>query len=61
MTIISPLDDIMNKDIDVIIAKLEKAKDTNTYFQRANAVKEIAEACTDYEFYWSDRLHSLME
>jgi hypothetical protein len=61
MTIISPLDDSMNKDIDVIIAKLEQAKNTNTYFQRANAVKEIAEACNNYEFYWSDKLQLLME
>ena len=61
MTTISPLDGLMNKDIDAIIAKLEKAKDTNTYFQRASAVREIAESCKDYEFYWNDRLHSLME
>jgi hypothetical protein len=51
----------MNADIDDLIAKLEAAKRTKTYFQRARAVAEIARACQDYEFYWDDKLQSLMD
>lgn len=57
----SILDERMNAEIDAIIAKLQEAKKTKTYFQRANAVKAIVKDCEDYEFYWTDRLESLMD
>jgi len=57
----SALDERMNADIDAIIAKLQEAKKTKTYFQRAYAVKEVVKDCEDYEFYWSDRLQCLMD
>ena len=57
----SELDKRMNADIDAIIAKLQEAKKTKTYFQRAHAVKAIAEACENYEFYGEERLYNLMD
>lgn len=57
----SILDQRMNAEIDAIIAKLEEAKKTKTYFQRARAVKAVAEQCEAYEFYWDDKLNSLMD
>jgi hypothetical protein len=58
---LSPLDERMNADIDQLIEKLQQAKTTRTYLQRAAAVKEVARACEDYEFYWTDRLYNLMD
>jgi hypothetical protein len=58
---LSPLDQQMNADIDAIIAKLEEAKKARTYLQRASMVGKIAEQCQGYEFYWEDRLYSLMD
>jgi hypothetical protein len=55
------LDERMDADIDTIIAKLEEAKKTRTYLQRARAVAEVARACQEYEFYWDDKLQSLMD
>ena len=57
----SVLDERMNADIDAIIAKLEEAKKTRTYFQRARAVEAIAKECLSYEFYWNEKLNSLMD
>jgi hypothetical protein len=58
---LSPLDQRMNADIDAIIAQLQEAKTSKTYLQRANIVGKIAQQCQDYEFYWEDRLYSLMD
>jgi len=55
------LDEHMNKDIDAIIARLEEAKKSRTYLQRASLVNKIAEECQSYAFYWEDRLYSLMD
>jgi hypothetical protein len=58
---LSPLDQRMNDDIDSIIAKLEEAKKSRTYFQRASLVGKVAEQCQGFEFYWEDRLTNLMD
>ena len=58
---LSPLDQRMNDDIDAIIAKLQEAKMSRTYLQRASLVGRIAEQCQNYEFYWEERLYSLMD
>jgi hypothetical protein len=58
---LTPLDERMNADIDTLIAKLEAAKTSRTYLQRASLVGKIAEQCQSYEFYWEDRLLSLMD
>jgi hypothetical protein len=58
---LSPLDQRMNADIDQLIEQLQKAKNTRTYFQRSAAVKQVAKACEDYEFYWTERLYDLMD
>jgi hypothetical protein len=58
---ISPLDERMNADIDALIAKLQEAKTARTYLQRASLVGRVAEQCQSYEFYWEDRLLSLMD
>ena len=58
---LTPLDERMNADIDALIAKLEAAKTSRTYLQRASLVGKIAEQCQSYEFYWEDRLYSLMD
>lgn len=58
---LSPLDQRMNDDIDAIIAKLQEAKTSRTYLQRASLVGQIAEQCQNYEFYWEERLYSLMD
>jgi len=55
------LDEHMNKEIDAIIARLEEAKKSRTYLQRASLVNKIAEQCQSYAFYWEDRLYSLMD
>ena len=55
------LDEQMNRGIDALIEKLQEAKKTRTYLQRASTVQSIAEACNDYESYWTDRLYSLMD
>lgn len=55
------LDRCMDADIDAIIAELEKAKSTRTYFQRATAVAAIGKKCADYDFYWTERLNDLMD
>ena len=51
----------MNADIDALIAKLEAAKTSRTYLQRASLVGRVAEQCQSYEFYWEDKLYSLMD
>jgi hypothetical protein len=58
---LSPLDERMNADIDALIAKLQEAKTSCTYLQRASLVGRVAEQCQSYEFYWEDRLLSLMD
>lgn len=58
---LSPLDERMNQDIDAIIAQLQAAKQSRTYLQRANLVGKIAEQCQSYEFYWEEKLYSLMD
>ena len=58
---LSPLDQRMNEDIDAIIARLQQAKMSETYFQRARLIGQIAEQCQNYEFYWEDRLYNLMD
>jgi hypothetical protein len=58
---LSPLDERMNADIDAIITKLQEAKTSRTYLQRAGLVGQIAEQCQGYEFYWEDRLLNLMD
>ena len=40
---LTPLDERMNADIDALIAKLEAAKTSRTYLQRASLVGKIAE------------------
>jgi hypothetical protein len=61
MTTYSTLDTRMNADIDAIIAKLEQAKNAKTYMQRARIVGEVSRSCNDFEFYWDDKLQSLMD
>jgi len=61
MKFYSVLDQRMDADIDAIIAKLEDAKKSKTYMQRARIVGEVARSCTDFEFYWDDKLQSLMD
>jgi hypothetical protein len=51
----------MNADIDAIIAKLQEAKTSRTYLQRASLVGQVAEQCQSFEFYWEDRLCNLMD
>lgn len=58
---LSPLDQRMNADIDALIATLEAAKTSKTYLQRANLVGRVAEQCQSYEFYWEEKLYSLMD
>jgi hypothetical protein len=58
---LSPLDERMNADIDALIAKLEAAKTSRTYLQRARLVGRVAEQCQSYEFYWEEKLYSLMD
>ena len=58
---LTPLDERMNADIDALIAKLEAAKTSRTYLQRASLVGKVAKQCQSYEFYWEDRLYSLMD
>jgi hypothetical protein len=58
---LSLLDERMNTDIDALIAKLQEAKTSRTYLQRANLVGKVAEQCQSYEFYWEDKLLSLMD
>ena len=58
---LSSLDERMNADIDALIAKLQQAKNSQTYLLRANLVGKVAEQCQGYEFYWEDRLYSLMD
>jgi hypothetical protein len=61
MRLYSVLDERMNADIDAIIAKLEEAKKSKTYLQRARIVGEVSRSCNDFEFYWDDKLQSLMD
>jgi hypothetical protein len=58
---LSPLDERMNIEIDALIAKLQEAKTSKTYLQRASLVGKVAEQCQSYEFYWEDKLLSLMD
>jgi hypothetical protein len=58
---LSLLDERMNTDIDALIAKLQEAKASRTYLQRASLVGKVAEQCQSYEFYWEDKLLSLMD
>jgi hypothetical protein len=58
---LSLLDERMNTDIDALIAKLQEAKTSRTYLQRASLVGKVAEQCQSYEFYWEDKLLSLMD
>ena len=58
---LSPLDQRMNADIDAIIAKLQEAKTSRTYLQRASLVGRVAEQCQSFEFYWEEKLYSLMD
>jgi hypothetical protein len=58
---LSPLDQRMNADIDAIIAKLQEAKTARTYLQRVSLVGKVAEQCQGFEFYWEERLYSLMD
>jgi len=51
----------MNADIDTIIVKLQEAKTSRTYLQRATLVGKIAEQCQSYEFYWEEKLYSLID
>ena len=55
------LDIQMNRDIDNIIKQLIEAKNASTYLKRASMVQKISDSCNDYEFYWTDRLYSLMD
>jgi len=61
MKFYSPLDERMNADIDAIIEKLQAAKTSRTYLQRAALVGKVAEQCQMFEFYWEDRLYNLMD
>jgi hypothetical protein len=58
---LSPLDERMNADVDALIAKLQEAKTARTYLQRASLVGKVAEQCQSYEFYWEEKLYSLMD
>ena len=58
---LSLLDERMNTDIDALIAKLQEAKTSRTYLLRASLVGKVAEQCQSYEFYWEDKLLSLMD
>lgn len=55
------LDDQMDANIDLIIAKLQEAKKSRTYLQRARLVGLVAQECQDYDSYWTDRLYDLMD
>lgn len=55
------LDDQMDANIDQIIAKLQEAKKSRTYLQRASLVGMVAQQCQDYDSYWTDRLYDLMD
>ena len=55
------LDQQMNRDIDNIIKQLIEAKNAKTYLSRASLVQKISDSCNEYEFYWTDRLYSLMD
>ena len=55
------LNEKMNQHIDQLIAELEQAKLTHTYLQRGVAVQALAEKCNDYNEYWTERLHSLVD
>jgi hypothetical protein len=57
----SELDDRMDADIDKIIAKLQEAKKSRTYLQRARLVGNVAQECQNYDSYWTDRLYDLMD
>lgn len=61
MKLYSVLDVRMNADIDSLIAKLEQAKNAKTYMQRARIVGEVSQSCNDFEFYWDDKLQSLLD
>ena len=55
------LDQIMNKDIDSIIKLLEEAKKTRNYFKKATLIGKVNQACLDYDFYWTEKLHDLID
>lgn len=55
------LDEQMDADIDNLIAKLQQAKKSKTYLQRARLVGSVAEECQNYDSYWTDRLYDLMD
>jgi hypothetical protein len=55
------LDESMDTNIDQIIAKLQEAKRSRTYLQRASLVGKVAQECQDYDSYWTDRLYDLMD
>jgi hypothetical protein len=55
------LDESMDANIDQIIAKLQEAKRSRTYLQRAILVGNVAQECLDYYSYWTDRLYDLMD
>lgn len=57
----TPLDEKMDADIDRIIAQLQAAKNARTYLRRSAEVGKIAQQCSDYEAYWTDRLYDLMD
>jgi hypothetical protein len=51
----------MDTNIDQIIAKLQEAKRSRTYLQRASLVGKVAQECQDFDSYWTDRLYDLMD
>ena len=58
---LAPRGERVHADMDALIANLEAAKTSRTYLQRASLVGKIAEQCQSYEFYWEERLYSLMD
>ena len=55
------LDVNMDNEIDLIIEKLQAAKNARTYLRKSAEVGKIAEQCLGYENYWTERLYDLMD
>ena len=55
------LDVNMDNEIDLIIEKLQAAKNARTYLRKSAEVGKIAERCQEFESYWTDRLYDLMD
>ena len=55
------LDVNMDNEIDLIIEKLQAAKNARTYLRKSSEVGKIAKQCQDYDSYWTERLYDLMD